>query len=65
MEQRTNIPIPKILHIGFSDAGLCKEEVLFKCFNVFFLNKLGTRQQGSPDRMPNLIAERKRELGLS
>ena len=54
MEQRTNIPIPKILHIGFSDAGLCKEEVHFKCFNAFFLNKLGTRQQGSPDRMPNL-----------
>lgn len=36
-----------ILQIGFVDVGLCREEVPCKCFNAFFLNKLGTRQ-GKP-----------------
>ena len=39
-----------LLKYYISDAGLCKKEVLFKCFNAFFLNKLGTKQQGSRDR---------------
>ena len=29
------------------------QAVLIKCSNAFFLNKLGTRQQGNPDRNPN------------
>ena len=56
MKQGTNIPTHVtsiILRICFSDAKLCTEEVFFKCFNSLFLNKLGTRQQGSPDRKSN------------
>ena len=56
MKQENNIRTrvtSKILQIGFLDVGLCKEEILFKCFIAFFLNKLGIGQQGSHDRKPN------------
>ena len=60
----------EILHINFLDAGLCNEEVMFKCCNAFFLNKLGTRQQDSPDRKANHAVnsddvQREHELSLS
>ena len=51
MKQGTNIPThvtSRILHIGFLDAGLCKEEVLFEWFNAF-----SHINQGSPDRKSN------------
>ena len=38
MKHETNIPTSvnsKILRVDLLDAGLCKEEVVFKCFNAF------------------------------